>query len=226
MAEFIDFGKYNAQQAKKRATARATALEDAYSESRNVMVFDMLRKWAYSEIRNYWQTDYKQWEKACFEQIQRIWAGVSVKYDKSHPYLISEMKASAKSVAKWTWKNTTQSGFQTYVELTHLPHQQSARGKKSGIARLALSSDKREQAIELSNGGMKQKDIATMLSVGQGTISKWLAMPRTNKTDAPNIPEPISDSSLKSHKAVLAEAPNKPKASNAQCLTLLESKKS
>ena len=157
MAEFIDFGKYNAQQAKKRATARATALEDAYSESRNVMVFDMLRKWAYSEIRNYWQTDYKQWEKACFEQIQRIWAGVSVKYDKSHPYLISEMKASAKSVAKWTWKNTTQSGFQTYVELTHLPHQQSARGKKSGIARLALSSDKREQAIELSNGGMKQK---------------------------------------------------------------------
>jgi transposase len=58
--------------------------------------------------------------------------------------------------------------------MTHLPHQQSRRGKASGAARLALSAEKREQAIELSRGGMKQKEIAQMLGVNQSTVQRWL----------------------------------------------------
>jgi DNA invertase Pin-like site-specific DNA recombinase len=72
----------------------------------------------------------------------------------------------------------TPGSFQTYVEMTHLPHQQSARGKKGGIAsgeaRLTLTSDKREQARELRAGGMKQVEIAQMLGVNQSTIQRWL----------------------------------------------------
>jgi DNA-directed RNA polymerase specialized sigma24 family protein len=96
---------------------------------------------------------------------------------KNAPYLISEMKATARSIARYTWKNTTPSGFQAYVEMTHLPHQQSARGKKGGIAsgeaRLALSSDKREQARELKAGGMTTREIGQMLGVSAMTISRW-----------------------------------------------------
>jgi predicted transcriptional regulator len=64
--------------------------------------------------------------------------------------------------------------------MTHLPHTQAKRGKASGQARLALSADKREQAIELSKGGMKQIEIAKLLGVGQGTVSKWLAIDRND----------------------------------------------
>jgi DNA invertase Pin-like site-specific DNA recombinase len=69
----------------------------------------------------------------------------------------------------------TPSSFSTYVEMTHLPHQQSSRGVKSGVARLALSSDKREQAIELRKGGMSTRDIAKLLDVNQSTVSRWTA---------------------------------------------------
>jgi predicted transcriptional regulator len=58
--------------------------------------------------------------------------------------------------------------------MTHLPHQQSNRGVKSGVARLSLSADKREQAIELKAGGMKQVEIAKMLGVNQSTVQRWL----------------------------------------------------
>jgi uncharacterized protein YjcR len=44
------------------------------------------------------------------------------------------------------------------------------------VARLALSYDKREQAIELRKGGMKQVEIAQMLGVTDRTIRNWLAM--------------------------------------------------
>jgi hypothetical protein len=71
--------------------------------------------------------------------------------------------------------------------VTHLPHQQARRGKKVGVARLALSADKREQAIELNLGGMKQKEIAVMLGVSDRTIRNWFLMKSGN--------EPISDSS-------------------------------
>jgi DNA-binding NarL/FixJ family response regulator len=131
-------------------------------------------KKAYSAIRNFWGCQYDEWEKFCLKLVEDAWGVVSAMNAKNAPYLISEMKATARSIAKYTWKNTTPSGFQAYVEMTHLPHQQSRRGKASGVARLALSAEKREQAIELSRGGMKQKEIAQMLGVNQSTVQRWL----------------------------------------------------
>ncbi len=177
MADFVDFSRYNAE--IKALKGREKAITEAYSESRNVQVFDIARKKAYSAIRNFWGCQYDEWEKFCLKLVEDAWGVVSAMNAKNAPYLISEMKATARSIAKYTWKNTTPSGFQAYVEMTHLPHQQAKRGKKggvaSGVARLALSAEKREQAIELSRGGMKQNNIAAMLEVSTGTISKWLS---------------------------------------------------
>ena len=172
MADYVDFDKYNAEQ--KLAKNCQKVITEAYSESRNVAVFDIARKKAYTAIREHWGGQYKEWEKACFRLVQDAWSVVSAYNSKSAPYLMSEMKATARSIASYTWKHTTPSSFQTYVEMTHLPHQQAKRGKASGVARFALSQDKREQAIELSMGGMKQAEIALMLNVNQSTVQRWI----------------------------------------------------
>ncbi|NCB43488.1 MAG: hypothetical protein EOM59_12850 [Clostridia bacterium] len=172
MSDYVDFGLYNAE--IKASRGREKVITEAYSESRNVQVFDIARKKAYKLIRDYWGVRYQDWEKACFNLVQDAWSLVSTYNSKSAPYLISEMKSTAKSIAGYTWEKMTPSGFQAYVEMTHLPHQQSRRGKASGVARLALSADKREQAIELSRGGMKQVEIAQILDVNQSTVQRWL----------------------------------------------------
>jgi hypothetical protein len=144
------------------------------------MVFDMARKKAYKDIREHWGGRYEEWEWSVYKIVQDAWSKVSVINAKDAPYLISEMKATARSIAKWTWKNITPAKFQTFVELTHLPHQQSARGKKGGLAsgeaRLALTSDKREQARELRAGGMTTREIGQMLGVNHTTIVRWIKL--------------------------------------------------
>lgn len=176
MADFVDFSRYNAE--IKALKGREKVITEAYSESRNVQVFDIARKKAYSAIRNFWECQYDEWEKFCLKLVEDAWGVVSAMNAKNAPYLISEMKATARSIAKYTWKNTTPSGFQTYVEMTHLPHQQARRGKKggvaSGVARLALSADKREQAIEMSTHGISVTEIANILKVSRPTVYSWL----------------------------------------------------
>jgi hypothetical protein len=172
MAEYCDFDAFNARKVSKRKAV----LSDAYSESRNVAVFDLVRKWAYSSIREHWGGSFDNWHSECIKRVEKAWEGVKINYEASlHEYLISERRATAKSIAKWTWKNITQSSFASFVALTHLPHQQAKRGIKSGQARLALSEDKREQARELRAQGVKVVDIAKMLDVHRNTVNNWLS---------------------------------------------------
>jgi Trp operon repressor len=171
MADYVDFGLYNAE--LKASRGREKVITEAYSESRNVQVFDVVRKKAYTLIRQYWGGRYEDWENACFRLTQEAWSVVSAYNSKSAPYLMSEMKATARSIASYTWKKTTPSGFQAYVEMTHLPHQQKARQAKSVESRLIKTQDKREQARELRAGGMTVREIGQILGVGIATISRW-----------------------------------------------------
>jgi hypothetical protein len=174
MADFVDFSRYNAE--IKALKGREKAINEAYSESRNVQVFDMARKKAYSAIRNFWGCQYDEWEKFCLKLVEDAWGVVSAMNTKNAPYLISEMKASAKSIAKWTWRNVTPASFELFVAKTHQPQLQRARQAKSVASRLIKTQDKRDQAIELSRDGMKQVEIAQMLGVTDRTIRNWLAM--------------------------------------------------
>jgi transposase-like protein len=60
--------------------------------------------------------------------------------------------------------------------MTHLPHQQKARQAKSVESRLIKTQDKREQAIELRNGGMTVRDIGKLLGVNHTTIVRWIKL--------------------------------------------------
>jgi DNA-binding transcriptional regulator YiaG len=169
MADYVDFNQYN-KQLKQQKT------KEAFSEGRNIAVFDLVREWAYKEIRNYWNKSYREWLMVVQEKTKAVWHNIQGNYNKQSPYSVAEMKATARSIAKWTWKNTTQSSFQTYIEMTHLPHQQRARQAKQVESRLIKTQDKREQARELRASGMKQAEIANLLGVTDRTIRNWLAM--------------------------------------------------
>jgi hypothetical protein len=173
MADYVDFGLYNAE--LKASRGREKVITEAYSESRNVMVFDMARKKAYKDIREHWGGRYEEWEGSVYKIVQDAWSKVSVINVKDAPYLISEMKATARSIAKWTWEKITQSSFQEYVEMTHLPHQQSERQAKSVESRLIKTQDKREQAREMKNSGISIAEIARILQVSRPTIYSWIA---------------------------------------------------
>jgi hypothetical protein len=167
MADYVDFEQYNKQQKQQK-------IEEAFSEGRNIAVFDLVREWAYKEIRNYWGKSYKEWLTVVQAKTENVWHNIQGNYNKQSPYSLSEMKATARSIAKWTWKNTTQSSFKTFVELTHLPHQQKARQAKQVESRLIKTQDKREQAIELRKGGMTVRDIGELLGVNHTTIVRWI----------------------------------------------------
>jgi len=93
-----------------------------YGLGRNVTLFNRLRFWAYKAIRQHWD-NYEVWFDTCLSQAQSF----NVFYE---PLPHTEIKATAKSVAKWTWQYFSPSQFSAI---------QSARGKiggvKSGLSR-------------------------------------------------------------------------------------------
>jgi hypothetical protein len=89
---------------------------------RNVMLFDELRKWACRAIRDYWGSGPRGWDEwlaCCESRAGTVNAGFSMALHWS------EVRHTAKSVARWTWKHVTAKGFSVW---------QAAQGKKAGIA--------------------------------------------------------------------------------------------
>jgi len=106
--------------------AREKPVED-YGLGRNCMLFDELRAWAYKAIRSQDWPDYNQWLNACFDRA----TGYNVNF--TTPLDISEVKHTAKSVAKWTHRNFNRRTFDDYVARTHTSAIQAIRGRKGGL---------------------------------------------------------------------------------------------
>ncbi len=106
--------------------AREKPVED-YGLGRNCMLFDELRAWAYKAIRSQDWPDYNQWLNACFDRA----TGYNVNF--TTPLDISEVKHTAKSVAKWTHRNFNRRTFDDYVARTNTSEIQAIRGLKGGL---------------------------------------------------------------------------------------------
>ena len=95
---------------------------------RNCTLFDTLRTWAYQNINKTAWISKDAWFRAIEGQAQAINGQFPV------PLPFSEVKATARSVAKWVWKVLRGSQAE-YIAETHTSEIQAARGRKSGESR-------------------------------------------------------------------------------------------
>lgn len=95
---------------------------DQIGLGRNVALFDRVRHWAYRAIRPYWGTGLQGWNAWLSLCNSRA---LTYNADFLTPLDGREVWHLARSVAKWTWRNTTAEGFSAW---------QAAQGRKAGIA--------------------------------------------------------------------------------------------
>ena len=125
---------------------------------RNVALFDLTRKWAYKAIRSYWGGGLDGWNRWLSVANSRslVYNG-----DFKQPLGGREVWHIARSVAKWTWRNTTAEGFSAWQAKAgakggkgNSAEAQAEKGRASGKARTAASENKRASAVLMRSRGI------------------------------------------------------------------------
>ena len=96
-----------------------TDLKEVSGLGRNCMIFDTVRYWAYKAIRAYRGSTFDIWLGSVLEQCQNA----NSAFIKPLPY--SEVKATAKSIARYCWKKDAYH-YQEFID------RQSRKGKLGG----------------------------------------------------------------------------------------------
>ena len=153
-----------------------TDLKEVSGLGRNCAMFDKVRYWAYEAIRARLSTGFDKWHSEVLQQAKNA----NDTFTQPLPY--SEVKATAKSIAKWVWRNHNSAEFQQAFS-----EKQAKRGKKGalvananganqkgGKARSKQYYDMRQEALKLKIIGKSIKEISTLLNVHRNTVSNWL----------------------------------------------------
>jgi hypothetical protein len=106
--------------------------EEASGLGRNVSLFEGVRQWAYRARLRF--DDFDQWQAACTDYALRM------NGEFPTPLPCSEIRATAKSVAKWVWTRFNAAGFSAV---------QSARGKLRGAQKSSVQMDTIQRILEL-----------------------------------------------------------------------------
>jgi hypothetical protein len=138
---------------------------DEIGLGRNCSLFDRLRKWAYGAIRQYWGGGLDGWNAWLSAANGR---GLVYNGDFMFPLDGREVWHIAKSVAKWTWRNTTAEGYAAWRT-----EQGKRGGVASGKARLAASEDRRASARLMRAQGMTLQAISEELATPLATVGRW-----------------------------------------------------
>lgn len=124
---------------------------------RNCTLFDRTRMWAYRNIRREWLNE-EFWGYA----VQVVAQGYN---DFQHPLPFPEIRATAKSVAKWVWRNMSREGFEAWG---------AARRERSMAVRRANSLElfKRIQTLAAEHPSATQRELAALARCSVGTVNK------------------------------------------------------
>ena len=138
--------------------------QQVYGLGRNCETFEQLRKWAYKAIRVLDPADgFTRWYNAVFERC----AGLQQQFD--NPLTEPEVRAIAKSVAKWVYARLGKQGHsEAFLQ------RQRERGKKGGQCQGMAYESKRSEALTMRRSGMPIKQIAAHLEVSERSVIRWI----------------------------------------------------
>ena len=154
LAEFVTLG-------------RKTAPESTGALGRNCALFDALRLWAYKAVRAYFKPGgLADWQAA-------VHAHARVHNRFTVPLPESEVRAIARSVAKWVWQRFTPAEFRA---------KQGKRGRRKGEAvRVAMLPVVHQLRAE----GLSLRAVAAEVGVSYQTVSDWLKRDTTRQPETP-----------------------------------------
>ena len=135
-------------------------VSECSSLGRNCYLFDKLRKWSYQAVRKHRGGDYKTWHAEVLSKTHEY-------NEFSVPMIESEIKAIAKSVAKWVWEKDSDAE-------TKFKKRQAVKGRKGGIAKGSANFNKKVIAKVLYDDGSSLTNIARDLDVTVMTIRRWI----------------------------------------------------
>lgn len=140
-------------------------VDEAIGLGRNSCVFHTVRHWAYVEIRKYRAEIYSEWFKCVLKKCE------SLNMQFITPMSYNEVKAIAKSIARFCWKNDAYC-YQEFID------RQSRKGKlgasTGGKVRSSKYGELRLEAKELYEQGFSKAVIARKLAISRKTITRWL----------------------------------------------------
>lgn len=171
LADKLELRPYTAKEAKAELTlAKKRAESEGIFLGRNCHLFDMVRHWAYQEIRNYRGTDLELWRSAVMQETMVQNATLN------NPLDYNELKGIAKSIARWVWNKDGQVEASFKAKQAYLGRRggKASDSSPGGKARSAQFDDKREHAKVLHMQGMKKSQIAEFLDVSRMTVHRWL----------------------------------------------------
>ena len=133
---------------------------------RNCDMFDTTRYWAYTAIRAHLGGNYDSW----YTEVLKVATNANGAFVE--PLSYSEVKATAKSVSRWVWRNHGKA-YAKFIE------RQAAKGRKGdsshgGKARSAQYSDMRQEALKLHIMGFNPTQIAKKLNISRPSVYSWV----------------------------------------------------
>lgn len=151
-----------------------TDLKEVSGLGRNCAMFDTVRYWAYKAIRAHLSTGFDRWYSEVLNQAKNA----NDAFIQPLPY--SEVKATAKSIARWVWRNHAEAHAK-FIE------RQAMKGRMGdsshgGKARSAQYSNTRQEALKMHVMGKSIKEISEYLGVHRNSVSKWIKNPCTSAT--------------------------------------------
>lgn len=139
---------------------------DCYT-SRNVYVFDVIRKWAYTI---WWECSSPQefYDRVYEQAIALNQSGIVSNINPNHRtgLPINEVASIVRQITKWVWQRfSREEADKRFSEI------QSRRGSLKGKRRKALLLPK---VIDLAAQGLSHRAIAKQLGISPSTITNWL----------------------------------------------------